>query len=234
MKNVFKLIAWEFRLANRYGILAVALFVTIAYVAILWYFREEPIRELVLFLIFSDPAMLGFVFIGAMVLYEKSANTLSAIAISPIKNWQYLWSKGIFFSFTALGVSIIMIKAGSASHVNYLTFSYAIIATSLFFIFLGFIAVIRVQSFNQYILIIPLFIIPLCYPLVSLFGIFDHWSMYAFPTYAAIILLKAAIQPVETFDMVYAVFFLALSIIIVQNYALRSLSDYLSNNLTGS
>jgi fluoroquinolone transport system permease protein len=232
MKNLIKLILWEFRLAARHQILAVTIFMTFAYMAVLLYFRNAEIKELVLFLIFSDPSMLGFIFIGAMVLFEKNANTLSAIAVSPIKNWQYLWSKGIVFSVIALAISIVMIKTGYSSRVNYFFLALAVIGTSLFFAFLGFIAVIRVKTFNQYILVIPLFLIPLCYLLMSLFGIFDHGSMLIFPTYAAIILLKASIQPVGMIELIYSGSFLALSTFLAYIAATKSLSSYLSNNFS--
>ncbi len=48
--------------------------------------------------------MLGFIFIGVMVLYEKGQHTLQALSVCPIKFENYIWSKVISLTILALPI----------------------------------------------------------------------------------------------------------------------------------
>jgi len=73
MKRLLATVLWDLRLQVKYQILTVAVIVTILYVAIFKLLVKDEFDELLVLLIFTDPAMLGFIFIGALVLFEKSS-----------------------------------------------------------------------------------------------------------------------------------------------------------------
>jgi fluoroquinolone transport system permease protein len=45
--------------------------------------------------IFSDPTLLGLIFIGAIVLYEKSERVMGSLSASPVRVGEYVASKGV-------------------------------------------------------------------------------------------------------------------------------------------
>ncbi|CAN5199866.1 hypothetical protein BH23BAC1_BH23BAC1_35840 [soil metagenome] len=161
------MIQWDLKLEVKYQILTVALIVTVLYCAIFLWLDMSSFHQLVIFFIFSDPALLGFMFIGALVLFEKSANTFPALVVTPMKVDEYLWSKAISLTLIALGCSTAMAIAAHGFNVNFGYFFLAVILTSLFFIFFGFIGVARVKSLNHYLIIMGNLLVPflrLCIP----------------------------------------------------------------------
>ncbi|MBN2349352.1 MAG: ABC transporter permease [Bacteroidales bacterium] len=203
-------ITWDFLFIARYHILTVATVVSVLYIVIFNVIPGDNLTPLLVYFEFSDPVMLGFIFIGAMVLFEKDANTLQAVVVSPLKPWQYLWSKAISLSLMATVYGLIIAIAGYGWKFNYLYLIYSLFLTSLSFSFIGFIGVSKVKSFNQYIIIIPLFLAPAALPLLNYFNITNTFLMYIIPTQATLILLDAAFNPANLGQLMYSSIYLVL------------------------
>ena len=73
IKRLLGTVLWDLRLQVKYQILTVAVIVTALYISIFKLLVRGEFDELLVLLIFTDPAMLGFIFIGALVLFEKSS-----------------------------------------------------------------------------------------------------------------------------------------------------------------
>jgi len=155
--------------------------------------------------------------------------TLTAPA-NPLKNWQYLWSKALSLTIIALPFSIIMAFAGHAGEIRLIYLIIAVILTSVIFVFLGVAGAVRVKTFNQFILVIPMFLIPLCVPLLNLFGIVSGKWMYFIPTYASIILLKASIQTIPAPEIFYAISFLLITLVGSYRLAIWSFTKHIIKN----
>ena len=84
MSVFFHALKWDLIRQYRYNIVGVAAFVTVVYILILFGIEWEYKDKLVVFLIFNDPAALGMMFIGSLVLFEKSEHTLEALVATPI------------------------------------------------------------------------------------------------------------------------------------------------------
>lgn len=230
MQKLLNALKWDFLLLFRYKLIFVATVLAIAYVLVLHFIKQFEIDELVILLIFSDPVMLGFMFVGVMILFEKGENTLQAIVVNPLKNWQYLWSKGLSLTLIALPFSIIMAYAGYVGEIQLIYLSISVVLTSLIFVFLGVAGAVRVKTFNQFILVIPMFLIPLCIPILDLFGVLSGKWMYLIPTHASIILMKASVQNIPLIEIIYAVPFLIISLIASYIFALRSFTKHIIEN----
>jgi fluoroquinolone transport system permease protein len=97
------LVAHDARLQYRYGIYAAYAFVVAFYCAVLvWAGRWLP-EWATAVIIFTDPAALGFFFLGALMMLEKSERVRTALAVAPISASQYFLSKLI----TLTGMSLI-------------------------------------------------------------------------------------------------------------------------------
>lgn len=210
MKRFLSLLVWDWRLQLRYHILTVAAVVTTLYVLVFVNLPAGDLSALLITLLFSDPGLLAFMFIGALVLFEKSAGTHIACAVTPMRPWHYLVSKGVSLSAIALLCSQLMALALHGWGYNWGFLSLAVVLTSLLFAWIGFIGVAAVKSFNQYLILIPILVIPLFVPLISLWGMPESGWLYLFPTQASLILFRASFAPVAGVKILYAILYLLL------------------------
>jgi len=225
MTRFAMLLKLDLILLFRNGIIYVASVITALYVLILQLLPEQNFTTVLTLLILTDPVMLGFMFTGALVLFEKSGNTLQAMSVTPVRPGEYLASKAIALTLITLLASIIMSVAGVGLKFNLLSLTGAVILSSVLFVFVGFTGVSRVKTFNQYFLVIPLFMAPFSLPILNYLGITHTWLWYAIPTQASLVLFNNAFEhgnPLPVWETIYAWFFLIVSVIIAFYYAKRS------------
>jgi fluoroquinolone transport system permease protein len=189
MRRFINLTKWQLVLLSKYNILTVAIAMAVFYALLLIIFPVINVDEFVGYVIFSDPGQLGFIFIGAMVLFEKSENTLPAQNITPMSASEYLWTKA-----TALLVPTVIGSLGIAFAAwridfNFIVLIITVVLTSLIFTFLGLAGVARVKTFNQYVLVIPLFLAPTALPLLNFLNITQWKFLYVIPTQSVLSLL---------------------------------------------
>ena len=225
--KLFRCIGWDLRVALRYNIVTVTVIMTILYTLIIKLIPGANITVVLASLIFSDPTMLGFIFIGAIILFEKDANTLQALAVTPINAWQYLWSKAIALTIIALVCSCGIAIAGHGLQVNFFWLIVSTTLSSFLFIFIGITGVSKVKSFNHYIILIPLFLLPTVLPLLDFYGIFESWIFYLIPTQGSLLLFRAAFEGASTFDIIYSICVLGISITVAYKIAERHFLNYL-------
>jgi fluoroquinolone transport system permease protein len=194
MTRLLSLIQLDFILMWRNKIILVAAIITLLYMVVLQVLPQAFFNMVLTTLIFTDPVMIGFLFIGAMVLFEKNGNTLQAVAVSPVRSVEYLWSKAITLTIVAVLAGLLMAIAGKGINFNIILFLAAAVFSSLLFVFIGFVGVSMVKTFNQYFIIIPLFMIPGFLPFLNYYGITDTLAFYLIPTQAALLLFNAAFQ----------------------------------------
>lgn len=212
MKTLFRTILWDLKLQARNNILTVAIIIAVIYTGLFLVFDLRGHNDILIAIIFSDPTFMGFIFTGVLVLFEKSANTLQALVVTPIKIWQYLFSKAISLTLISLVICFAMIFTAFGFRFNWLYFFLACFLSSVFFIFLGFIGVAKVKTFNQYIIVLPLFLAPLSLPYLNFFGVTDTLWFYLLPTQASFILFKGAFEKISFAETFYAVGYLSVSI----------------------
>jgi fluoroquinolone transport system permease protein len=225
MYRFTRLLELDFILIIRNKILTVAAIVTFLYTIIIQVLPDETFTEILTILIFSDPVMLGFIFTGALVLFEKSSNTLKALTITPVRPGEYLWSKGITLTAIALTASFIMAIAGVGTSFDPFYLLAAVAYSSLLFIFGGFTGVSRIKTFNQYFIVIPLFMIPACLPFLNWLGITETLVWYAIPTQASLILFDVAFKGADAAssgEIIYALIYLPASVYISFLFAKNS------------
>jgi len=92
----------DIRYQFRNGFYYVYLFVSIIYIAILFKLPNEIQGIVTAMVIFSDPAMLGFFFIGAIILLEKEENIFEALFITPLRVKEFIGAR--IFSLTAISL----------------------------------------------------------------------------------------------------------------------------------
>jgi fluoroquinolone transport system permease protein len=189
MKQFWHLLKFDFVLLAKYKVLSIAIAVSVIYVAL---FRFLPPFEgkdkLIVLLIFNDPALLGILFVGVMVLFEKNENTLEALTVSPMKIENYMLSKGIIFSFLSLFCCLVIAIIGYGESFNILHFSLACFLGTFIFSMFGFIAVANQKSFNKYMLRAVGIILLLAFPFLAYFDLLSPKWFWIFPSHPLIVL----------------------------------------------
>jgi len=227
MKRLITTVLWDLRLEVQYQIVTVATLVTALYVLIFLNIPGEYDQILVT-LIFSDPALLGFMFIGGLVLFEKGAGTLEALVVTPLRVWQYLWAKTISLTLIALPCSVGMAVAGHGWQLHYPYFLLGVVLTSCLFVLIGFIGVARVKTLNQYLIVVPMFLTPFFLPLFNFFGVTNTFWLYLIPSQASLILLEAGLSSeVATEEIIYAITYLLICIGLAYFFARLSYIKYI-------
>jgi fluoroquinolone transport system permease protein len=215
MNRFYSLLKLDILLIVRNRILLIIGIISALYALILGVIPTWENNYLIIALIFSDPVMIGFLFTGVMVLFERSGNTLQALSVSPVRPDEYLWSKAITLSVIATAAATVMALAGKGYAFNLLALIPAVLLTSVLFVFIGFAGVSRVKTFNQYFIFIPLYFIPALLPFLGFFGIYHTPFWYLIPTHASLILFRAAfdgLSEIAPWEIIYSIIYLPLCI----------------------
>ena len=238
MSNLKNMLKWEFTLQSRYKIIHISI------LSIFLYFLTTQAVESLKgqtqvhsLLLFFDPALIGIMFVGALVLFEKSENVLQALVITPMKTDDYLLSKIISLTILSLISAILfmslMIIFNDISF-NLFFLVAGIILTSVMLILLGFILVSRVNSINGYLLWMIIAFLGLTFPpLLQLLGLFENPLIYLWPTQASFILLDGVFHAatLEIWEIAYGVIYQVFWIVLL--YVLAKKAFYKNIILKG-
>lgn len=166
-------------------------------------------EKLIILVIFNDPALIGFLFVGVMYLFEKNENTLSALRVSPVSFHHYIWSKSISLSLISIVCCWAIAYFGYEGIINWPKYLLSIILSTLIFSFIGFIAVAKEKSFNSYILKALGIILFLTLPFLSYFELVNQWFFIIFPTNSLIELFNNAFHPNSSGFIIHLIITLA-------------------------
>ena len=143
----------DIRFQIRYGFYFLYAFLTLLYSLVL-IFVPEKYREIVSFIVIaSDPAMVGFFFIGAIWLLEKSEGVQKFFVISPLKSLEYIISKAVSLAVISTISALVLLIVAGKDPVSYLLIVPGIFAGSGIFSIIGLLASTYAKTVNQYLII---------------------------------------------------------------------------------
>lgn len=211
MNRLFATVQTDLRLQIRNGFYYAAAFVLGVYMLAL---TQLPLAGVWLgwllpALVVNNLMISSFYFISGMVLLEKNDGTLNAQVVTPLRTGEYIWSKAL--TLTMLGMLyngiIIGLLAGLRAA---LALMPGLAATSIFYCLFGLVVVARYRSLNSYFMPSLLWIGFLTLPLVPDALGWQHPLLYLHPLSAILVLLHAAIEPINAGLLLYAVGYAAL------------------------
>ena len=213
MSNLKNMLKWEFKLLYRYKIIHISILSVFLYFLTTQAIEDmnRPIFHSLL--LFFDPATIGIMFVGALVLFEKSENVLQALVITPMKTNDYLLSK--ITSLTILScvsaiIFILLLNIFGGIDFNIFFLASGIILTSILLILLGFILVSRLKSINEYLLAMALFFLALTFPpMLHLSGLYENMIFYLWPTHASLLIFRGVFNEavLETWEIAYGIIY---------------------------
>lgn len=188
----------------RHGFYYAYLFVTAIYVLALLNLPESIRPTVTILLLFTDTTMLGFFFIGAIVLLEKSQNIHESLFVTPLRVSEYFFSKVFSLMILSILSSLIIALAANGKIHNFLLFTIGLILTSCFFTLSGFVFASRAKNVNDYFARALGMGLGLSLPIMGFFHVFETPIYYLFPTQATLIFLNAAFVETKSSELIYA------------------------------
>ena len=224
INRIFQTVRWEFILLKRYQIIGMSFFIA-AFYAILFYALKIYYDDLIILFVISDPVMMGFMFTGVMVLYDKNQDTLTAVLASPQTPGVKLLSRGISLTLLALVCSFAIALAGKGLDFHYGFFALAVVLSSFLFYYIGIISLIGVHSYNGFLMRSVVYLFPFFIPLMELGNLYSHPIFYLIPTKGVLILFRASFEPAGTLKIIYSIVYLAVCIAATARYAAKKYNE---------
>lgn len=188
---------WELSLQSRSFIYPATVVSTLMICGFILVLPVETLAvEWATFFIFMDPAMIGFSFVGAIILMEKSEGTINALGVTPMKPGLYIAAK--VFSLTlvtfASGLIVAMVAANDFSLWRMLS---VLTLSSTVAVLVGFVCAAKSSTMNQ-LTIMLLWVSIIAYlPLLTYFEVLPEILnpvIAMIPSYAVLYLLDACLH----------------------------------------
>jgi len=188
----------------RHGFYAAYLVVTLFYIVLLRLLPAKAGAYLAPVLLFTDPAVLGFFFVGGLVLYERKQNLLTGFLVTPLRPWEYLFSKAVSLALISLITSLAIIGLGLGSSFNLLPLVTGVLLTAPFFTLVGVTLAVGSRTLNGYMLasirLAPLFAVPLA----EYFGFLSHPLLHLVPGRGGMFLIAGSLQEISRVEILWS------------------------------
>lgn len=170
--RIFHTILQDIKFQYKYGFYFIYAVMILFYLIVVSLLPQSWRSMATAIVIFSDPAALGFFFIGGILLLERGERVLDALFVSPLEVWEYVLSKALSLGIISAAVGALLALFGPGLPVNYPLLVVSLLAGSTFYTLVGMIAGIRARTVNQYMVItVPAEIVLSAPPVLLLAGI---------------------------------------------------------------
>ena len=213
---------WDVRLQVRYGMYAVYAVLTLAYVLGLRAIGPAVRTDATILLIVTDPTVLGFYFIAAIVLFEKEAGVLDALVTTPLGDRGYLLSKAVTLSLLAVVAAAVVAIGGHGTLGGLAVLIPGVALSTALFVLIGFVAVARYDSVNEYFISAVGWGTVLFLPLFGYLGLIESSLFYLLPAQPVLVVVEAAFRPVSWWALSYAFGYLLVANVIAFIVARRA------------
>ncbi|CAN5566874.1 hypothetical protein BH20ACI4_BH20ACI4_18210 [soil metagenome] len=182
MNGFFKQIKWQFLIFQRNNLITMIVGITAFYVCVIYFIKDfAGVEKFITLLIYNDPALVGFIFIGISLILEKDQEVLPALFVTPLNHHIYLISRIITLSAIGfIGAFSIVLTAKGISF-NFLHFSVGAFSTCVLFCLMGIFVVRYTTEILHFLLrAVPLLIF-MSLPLLNYFELTDLSFLKLFP-----------------------------------------------------
>jgi len=214
MTQLKTMLKWDVILQSRYKIIHLSILSVIIYYISLVAIPSMNTTEFKTLYLFFDPTLIGIMFVGALVLFEKTENTLQALTVTPMETRTYFLSKIISLTVLSIVSAFIFLVLAHGIDFQYFYMIAGIVLTSVFLILLGFLLVARCKSINEYLVMMMMaFLLLFVPPLLDISGIYENVVFYLWPSQASFLLFNGVFGTVSLNDTIYALVYLIIWIV---------------------
>jgi len=183
----------DVKIQFRSGFYYAYLFVCVLYILLIKQIPVEYTSYGVFYVIFTDPTVLGFYFVGGLILLERRQKTLTSLFVTPLKLDEYIWSKVISLGLLGLISSLLITIVLMGFNFNIPVFSITVILASVLFTLIGITLGVKAKDINRYLFISALYLLPIIFPVFGFLGVVNKYMFVFIPTHQILNLLNYAI-----------------------------------------
>jgi fluoroquinolone transport system permease protein len=224
-----RLLLWDVRVQAREKIYFFTVLTTLAFSVVLWLLPVPAPHAVVTGVLFLDPAVVGTSFVAAIVLMERSQNTLAALAVSPARPADYVRSKIVTLTLLTFagGMALVCVAYWPLPLGQALRFMLAMAFTGALGVLTGLLLVATANSINHFIArAFPVSVVLYLAFLAHFDVVTGVWAWVLFapnPGHAVLRSLLWAADPalVSTAEVVYAFGYMAVLIAVFHVWVLR-------------
>ncbi len=182
MDELLKQIRWQMLIFQRNNLVNMIVALSAVYVLIIYFLRDfEGLEKFIMLLIYNDPAIVGFIFIGISIILEKDQEVLPALVVTPLNQHVYLMSRIITLSTLGSLGALAMVFAARGSSVNFIHFSIGAFFTCVLFCLMGIFVVSYTTEILHFLLRAVPLLIYMSLPLLNYFELTDLSFLKLFP-----------------------------------------------------
>ncbi len=156
----------------RYGFYFIYAFLVVGFIALVRLLPEAWRQTALVAVLLSDPALLGFFFIGGILQLERGEGLLDALFLSPLRPWEYLTSKVASLGLLSTLAGCLIALGSGVPGIRFGRLLPALFLGSACFTLIGVSISVNLRSMNAFLSIDGLWegllLVP---PLLLLFGI---------------------------------------------------------------
>ena len=202
--RLIKALKSDLRFQYKHGFYAVYTFIAVLYIIIMQKIPSGLLKDYaVALIVFSDPAMLGFFFIGGIIMLEKQQGIIDYLAVTPLSPQEYIKAKVVTLGLLSIVASILITLTTHLNGVNWLILFVAIALVSVFFTLYGFLVASGCHTINQYFLRMIPFLILTILPCFAVIEFPYSWIFNVFPNVAGLKLTIGAFLGISWQDAVF-------------------------------
>ncbi|PCL92928.1 fluoroquinolone export ABC transporter permease subunit [Paenibacillus lautus] len=220
------LFVFDLRFQWRHGFYWVYAFVCTCYWILLRFVPEAYQETTAIVLTFSDPAALGLIMAGGMVLLERDQGVHDPLFVSPVHIRDYLLAKAASLSVLSLAAGWVIHMATGSLPKYPLAFSAGIVLTSSFMTLLSIGVAARQRTINGFILMVQAYGLPFVLPLLGFLQSWEAGLFFALPTEGTLRLLVSPSGGLSMGSVLYSVTILLIWNVAVYLWAHHSYSRH--------
>ena len=176
-----------------------------------------------------------FLYVGALIFFEKDQGTLNATIVSPVRPSEYLWSKiitltGLATLESAIMVGGAMLAMGFSETVPLPNIPLLLIGTlaiGILYTLMGVILMVRYDKITDFLIPMAAVVMILQLPFVYFWGVFEFPALLVIPTSAPAMLMRGAFVPLVGWEWAYGVGYTAVLILTLTVWAYRAFAVHI-------
>jgi fluoroquinolone transport system permease protein len=218
----------DFKQQVRYGFVVAAAFSVIVMVAMLSQLDTKG-SQLFLPVFFGEP-------IWHLLFHRRHGAVRRARVrrlVDALRVDEYLGSKVLTLTALAIVENLVIATVIFGTGYNVPLLVAGTILTAIIYVLLGFVIVSRYSSISEYLMPSALITIFLTLPLFDYLKVFETPLMYLHPMQAPLVLLKAAVVPVETWQLAYGVAYSLVLVLVMFVLSKRAFYRHIVNREGG-
>lgn len=216
------LFVFDLRFQWRHGFYWVYVFVCTCYWILLRFVPEAYQETTATVLTFSDPAALGLIMAGGMVLLERDQGVHDPLFVAPVHIREYLLAKAASLSVLSLAAGWVIHMATGSLPEYPLAFSAGIVLTSTFMTLLSIGVAARQRTINSFILMVQVYALPFILPLFSFLQLWHEDLFLVLPTEGTLRLIVSPSDGLSIGSVLYSICILLIWNFVAYIWAQRS------------